>query len=94
MLHSGHIRFLEEAAKYGRVIVSLGSDDNSLQSKGKKPVFSEEERQYMVESIRFVEEAPVSDINGSLSFSGHLDEFQPDYFIINSDSHTEEKNTL
>ena len=24
MLHSGHIRFLEESAKYGRVIVSLG----------------------------------------------------------------------
>jgi len=91
MLHSGHIRFFEEAAKYGRVFVSLGSDDNSLQSKGKNPVFSEEERQYMVESIRFVDEAHVSQITGSLSFSGHLEEFQPDYFIINNDGHTEEK---
>jgi len=94
MLHSGHIRFFEEAAKYGRVIVSLGSDDNSLQSKGKKPVFLEEERRYMVESIRFVEEALVSDVKGPLSFSGHLEEFQPDYFIINSDGHTEEKKTF
>jgi cytidyltransferase-like protein len=94
MLHSGHIRFFEEAAKYGRVIVSIGSDDNSLLSKGRKPVFSEKERQYMVESIRFIDNALVSDINGPLSFSGHLEEFQPDYFIINYDGHTEEKKVL
>jgi cytidyltransferase-like protein len=72
MLHSGHIRFFEEAAKYGRVIVSIGSDDNSLLSKGRKPVFSEKERQYMVESIRFIDNALVSDINGPLSFYHQL----------------------
>jgi len=94
MLHSGHVRFFEEAAKYGRVTVSIGSDDNSLQSKGKKPVFLEGERQYMIGSIRFVDEAHVSKINGPLSFSGHLEEFQPDYFIINSDGHTEEKKSF
>lgn len=94
MLHSGHIRFFEEAAKYGRVVVSLGSDENSVHSKGKKPVFSEEERRYMVGSIRFVDEAVVSQITGPLSFSGHLKEFQPDYFIINSDGHTEDKKVF
>ena len=50
LLHSGHIRFLEEAANYGRVVVSLGSDANSIASKGKAPVCPGEERKYMLQS--------------------------------------------
>ena len=91
LLHSGHIRFLEEAAQYGRVVVSLGSDANSIASKGKAPVCSDAERQYMLQSLRFVSEVHVSPVNGPLSFEPHLGEIQPKYFIINGDGHTEDK---
>ena len=94
LLHSGHVRFFEEASKYGRVIVSLGSDENSLASKGKRPVCSEEERRYLVESVKFVTEAHVARTLGSLSFTEHFEEFSPDIFIINRDGHTDEKQAI
>ena len=91
LLHSGHIRFLEEAAKFGEVIVSLGSDANSVASKGKEPICSEEERKYMLESIEFVSQVKIARKTGPLSFEEHLEFFQPDWFIINSDGHSVEK---
>jgi len=40
LLHGGHIAFFKTAASYGKLFVSIGSDDNLLQLKGKKPYFS------------------------------------------------------
>ena len=60
LLHSGHIRFLEEASQLGDVYVSLGTDDNSVASKSKIPLCSEEERKYMLEALRFVKEVEIS----------------------------------
>jgi cytidyltransferase-like protein len=91
LLHSGHIRFLEEASQYGRVIVSLGSDANSQDSKGKTPVCSENERQYMLQSVRYVHKALVSPVIGPFSFEAHIEEYKPRYFIINRDGHTPQK---
>ena len=93
-MHSGHIRFLEEASQYGRVIVSLGSDENSFLSKGKTPVCSENERKYMLESVRFVDQVHISNEIGPFSFKGHLDSFQPDRFIINTDGDSDEKRQI
>ena len=60
LLHSGHIRFLEEASQLGDVYVSLGTDDNSVASKSKIPLCSAEERKYMLEALRFVKEVEIS----------------------------------
>jgi cytidyltransferase-like protein len=91
LLHSGHVRFFEEAARHGRLIVSIGSDENSLASKGKKPIYGEEERRYMVAAVRHVAEAHLARTIGPLSFTEHVEQFKPDIFIINQDGHTEEK---
>ena len=91
LLHSGHIRFLEEASKFGEVVVSLGSDANSVASKGKEPIYSEEERKYMLESIQYVSQVEIAKNTGPLSFEEHLKLFNPDFFIINSDGHSDEK---
>jgi len=91
LLHSGHVRFLEEAAQYGKVIVSLGADSNSIASKGKAPVCSENERKYMLESVRYVSEVLISPVIGPLSFVTHLESIRPDRFVINSDGDTNEK---
>ena len=91
LLHSGHIRFLEEASQYGRLVVSLGSDANSIASKGKAPICSENERKYMLESVRYVSEVLISTAKGQLSFEMHLKSICPDRFVINGDGHTDEK---
>ena len=91
LLHSGHIRFLEEASQYGRVIVSLGSDENSQVSKGKTPICSENERQYMLQSVRYVHKALISPVVGPMSFETHIEEYRPRYFVINRDGHSEDK---
>jgi len=91
LLHSGHVRFLEEVAQYGKVIVSLGSDANSIKSKGKAPVCSENERKYMLEAVRYVSEVLISQEIGPLSFVPHLKSIRPDRFVINRDGDTNQK---
>lgn len=91
LLHSGHIRFLEKASSYGKVIVSLGSDLNLIKSKGKTAICSEEERKYMLSSLKFVDSVHISHLEGPLSFETHLKRFKPDYFIINGDGDSQEK---
>ena len=54
-LRSWHIRFLQEASKIGGVTVLLWSDEMINQSTGAPPKFSLPERQYVVNSIRFIE---------------------------------------
>ena len=94
LLHSGHVRFLEECGVYGEVTISLGSDANSLESKGRMPICSEAERKYMLEAMQVVHRVEISSSVGPLSFKEQLEKFKPDYFIINEDGHTDEKQAL
>ena len=59
-LKSRHLRFLEEAAKRGALHVSLWPDEVVTKFQGRPPKFPLAERQYVVESIRFVQEVRVS----------------------------------
>jgi cytidyltransferase-like protein len=54
-LRSPQVRFLEEAARLGPVHVALWSDAAVEQVQGKAPKFVEAERQYLLESIRYVD---------------------------------------
>jgi len=94
LLHGGHIAFLKTAASYGKVFVSVGTDDNLFMLKGKRPFFSQEERLYIIKSIRFVEDAFLSSGSGMLDFEPDMIRLKPDIFIVNSDGHTEEKKRL
>lgn len=94
-LHSGHIAFLKEAASYGDVYVSMGSDATVLALKNRKSVCSEEERRYMLESIRFVKEVYIGpDTGTALDFAPLLDVIKPDIFFVNADGSSEEKRAL
>ncbi len=44
MLHSGHIAFFQEAAKYGDVYVGLGSDETVFNLKGRFPINNQIEK--------------------------------------------------
>ncbi len=94
LLHGGHIAFFKTASSYGKLYVSLGRDENLLLLKGKKPVFSEEERLYIVKSIKFVHHAFLASGKGLLDFKPDLERIKPDIFIVNHDGHTSGKEEL
>jgi cytidyltransferase-like protein len=94
LLHGGHIAFFKTASSYGKVYVSIGRDNNLLLLKGKKPYFSEEERLYIVKSIRYVEDAFLATGEGMLDFEPDMRRLKPDIFIVNHDGHTIEKERL
>jgi cytidyltransferase-like protein len=94
LLHAGHVRFFETAAQYGDLYVCIGSDANVESLKNHRPTFTEDERLYIVESIRFVHHARVSTGSGWLDFEPDMAEIQPDYFVVNEDGADERKRAL
>lgn len=91
MLHSGHIAFLEEASTYGSLYVCLGSDENVRFLKGQYPICTQDERRYMMESLRCVTECRVSTGWGMMDFENEIGEIKPDIFIVNEDGNTPAK---
>lgn len=94
MLHSGHVYFLTEAAKLGDLYVCLGNDKNLLLQKNKKPICSENERLFIIKSLRCVKDAMISTKTGCTDFEEAIIKFKPDLFLINDDGNTEEKKKI
>ena len=91
VLHSGHIRFFEEASQYGDLYVSVGSDKTIEELKNRKTLYNEDERLYMVSSIKFVHQAFVAKGSGKLDFAEEIKTIKPDIFFVNSDGDSSEK---
>jgi len=94
LLHSGHVRFLQEAARLGELYVCIGSDENVYQLKGRSPVATQEERRYMLEALACVHAARINSGFGLLDFTAELVDIQPDIFIVNEDGHSPAKEAL
>lgn len=94
MLHSGHVAFFKEAASYGDLYVGIGSDATIFDLKGRYTVNSEQERLYMVQSVRYVTDAWVNVGSGILDFEYDLRRFKPDLFVVNEDGHSPAKEKL
>jgi cytidyltransferase-like protein len=86
MLHSGHVRFLEEAAGYGDVYVALGSDQTIRDLKGRAPVNPQSERKYLVEALLHVKACYVNTGSGILDFLAELNRVSPDIFVVNEEA--------
>ena len=85
-LHSGHVRFFEEASSYGDLYVVVGHDANIRLLKGAgHPLFPQQERQYLVQSIRFVTEALISTGEGWLDAAPEIERLKPDIYAVNDD---------
>lgn len=93
-LHSGHITFLKEAAKYGCLHVGIGSDKSIKKLKGHPTICKEQERLFMVRSIRYVHEAWINSGEGALDFKKDLLAAGINELIVNEDQHSEEKEQL
>lgn len=94
MLHSGHIRFLEETAAYGDVYVGIGSDHTVKELKGRYPVNTQDERKYMLEALRHVKACFINQGSGIMDFLEELDRVSPDYFVVNEEGNTPAKLQL
>jgi cytidyltransferase-like protein len=91
-VHSGHVRFFEEAASFGDLYVVVGHDENLRLLKGAHhPMFSQEERRYWVHAIRFVHRAVISSGHGWLDAEPEVLTYHPDMFIVNHDGDKPEK---
>ena len=94
LLHAGHIAFFKTAAQFGKLFVAVGADENVRILKGKAPYYSQEERVYMVNSVRYVENAFIASGSGMLDFEPDMERIRPDIFIVNYDGHTSDKEAL
>lgn len=94
LLHSGHVEFFRQAAQYGDLYVGIGSDETILHYKNHKTVYSEQERLFMVKSIRYVKDAYINAGSGILDFLPTLDIVKPDILVVNSDGGSEAKRKL
>ena len=94
MLHSGHVAFLEEAARLGDLYVGLGSDETIWGLKGRKTINSNAERLYMVKALRCVKDAWINSGSGIMDFEKEVRELKPDYFFVNTDGYTPDKKAF
>ena len=85
LLHSGHIKFLTEAAKFGDLYVSIGSDKTIRELKHRDPIYNEKERKFMLEALRCVKQVFIGSGDGFLDFARELELVKPDIFFVNSD---------
>jgi len=90
--HSGHVRFFEEVSELGDLYVIVGHDANIKALKGLgHPLFSQEQRRYMVASIRYVKRALISTGHGWLDAEPELKRIKPDIYAVNEDGDKPEK---
>lgn len=94
LLHSGHVEFFKQASQYGDLYVGIGSDATYLEYKHRKPMFPQEERLFMVQSVRYVKQAYVNQGSGVIDFLPTLDLVKPDIFVVNAEGGSDEKRRL
>jgi len=91
---SGHVEFFRQAAQYGELYVGIGSDKTILHYKNHKTVYSEQERLFMVKSIKYVKDAFINSGRGILDFIPTLDIVKPDILVVNSDGGSDSKRKV
>ena len=92
IIHTGHIKFLEECKNLSRdskLIVVIARDSSVLKDKGKLPVFRENDRIYIVESLKLVNEAIFgNEGNDKLKI---IEKIKPDIIALGYDQKWNEK---
>ena len=96
LLHSGHIAFLKEASLYGKLFVGIGSDKSIKWLKKRPTVYTQEERLFMMQAIRYVDMAWINSGIGNLDFADDLLKYHTflmwtDKLIVNEDQDFPEK---
>ena len=93
--HSGHVRFFEEVSGLGDLYAVVGHDANIKLLKGEgHPMFPQDERRYMIQSVRFVKVALVSSGRGWMDAEPEVALIKPDIYAVNEDGDVPEKRAF
>ena len=93
--HSGHVRFFEEVSKLGGLYVVVGHDANIRLLKGEgHPLFPQDERRYLVQSVRYVKHALISSGHGWMDAEPEIATLRPDLYAVNEDGDQAEKRVF
>jgi cytidyltransferase-like protein len=82
-IHIGHIRYLKEASRCGKVIVFLNTDEWLTAKKG-KPFMSYQERKEILEAIKYVHKV-VQVIDKGNTVADTIMRYRPNYFAKGGD---------
>lgn len=82
LIHMGHIEFLWEAKKHGRVYVIVARDVNVAKAKGRPPIMPENERLKIIENLKPVDFAVLGD---ERDFLKPVQEINPDIVLLGPD---------
>lgn len=62
LFHIGHLNLLRRAAQLGdRLVVGISSDCFTYQKKKRMPIFNEQDRQQIVQALRWVDDTFIED---------------------------------
>lgn len=91
ILHLGHIAYLEQARELagedGELVVVIALDKTIVRERGAPPVFPQEQRRKIVESLKFVDRAVIG-----LDTNDHtviVSEIKPDIIALGYDQYTD-----
>lgn len=91
ILHLGHISYLEQARELagesGELVVVIALDKTIVRERGAPPVFPQEQRRKIVESLKFVDRALIG-----LDTNDHtliVSEVKPDIIALGYDQYTD-----
>lgn len=84
VLHVGHVRLLEFAAKFGKLRVGIDTDNRVKELKGfNRPFNNQEDRKKILESLKFVNDVVLFNTQKELIES--IKNYSPDVMVIGSD---------
>jgi len=84
LYHSGHVNIINQAAKYGKVVVGVLTDE-AIATYKRPPILDTAERIKIAESFKHVERVVVQE---SLDYTQVLQELKPDYVVHGDDWRT------
>ena len=86
IIHPGHIYFLREASKLGKVIAVVARDTTILKNKKRFPIIPEKQRLEVIKNIKYVDEAYL----GSEKFDilETIEKYRPDIILLGPDQDT------
>lgn len=87
IIHTGHLRYLEEAKTYGDELVVVVACDETVKRNKHEPIMPAEERRKLVEALKPVDRAVIG-------YEGDMfrivEEIKPDVIALGYDQHVEE----
>jgi glycerol-3-phosphate cytidylyltransferase len=83
LFHAGHVNFLRQCKKIGKVIIALNTDEFIKEFKGKSPIMTYQERHDVLLSCRYVDEV-IKNISGADSKPSIIS-VMPDFIIVGDD---------